>query len=94
MARKPKPIHSGDWPFVFEGDRHYHNHVAASTEDALQGCIRLIKGIKTKSEREALVGHLLAALIHDKSIDGLMRAVTLAGLSVNHYHAVDPTRAY
>lgn len=93
MPRKPKPhppIHSGDTPFVFEGDtvNHYHSHhIAAGAQSVLQACLAAIRGLPRKTDREAVIGHLLAALVQDKAIDGLMRSFTLAGLHINAYHA-------
>lgn len=94
-ARKPHPhpIHSGD--VIFEGDKHYHQHItSAATQNALDGCVAAIKGLSSKSEREALIGHLLATLVHDRDIDGLLRSFNLAGLSINHYHAIPETRQH
>lgn len=90
MAKKPHPhpVHSGD--IVFQGDTHNyhtHTHIDQPTKNALDLCVAAIKGLPSKSARENLIGHLLARLVTDQAIDGLLRSFNLAGLSINHYHA-------
>lgn len=85
-GRHPRPIHSGDFEFVGT-DTHYHthNHLSGGAQNVLQGCIRAFQGLPTRAEREAVLAHLLAALVHSGHIQGYLKTFDMAGHMVNHY---------
>lgn len=97
-GRHHHPIHSGDW------HDHVHDHSSttnitnnttnAPPQDALEGCLSLLRGIGRVEACEATVGHLIAALSHSGHIRGLVRAIELANVHMNHYTSQIARRDY
>ena len=91
--------HSGSTPWdACEGPYNdyssttVHNH--AATQDAAQTCLRALRGVADKDEREHVIGAVLSSLLHSRHIDGLVRLFELSGHATNHYRHGVEDRAY
>lgn len=73
--------HSGCTPTPLPGEPQAHT----AAQDALQTCLRAVRGLDSQRTREAVLGLLAATLAHERLISGLEAPHTVAMTKMNHY---------